>query len=265
MRQVSSGDAQIAYETFGAGAAVILLHPFPTHHEFWIPAAQALLPRYTVIIPDLRGHGESSLGEGSATMEKHAADVARVMDDAGIGRAVVVGNSIGGYVAFELWRRHRERISAIALCNTRAQADTSEGRAARLQSAEEVLEKGTEAFFATQILRWMGETARAARPDLVDGVLKMMRKMSPQNLAMVQRGMADRPDSVSMLNTIHAPALIITGAEDHLTGVSDAELMHQNIAGSILKILPKTGHYSPWEQPEQIGRLLRQFVDSISN
>jgi pimeloyl-ACP methyl ester carboxylesterase len=263
MRQVFSDDAQIVYESFGAGALVILLHPFPTHHEFWVPAAQTLLTRYTVIIPDLRGHGDSGLGEGPATMQKHANDIARVMDDAGISRAVVAGNSIGGYVAFEFWRQHRDRISGLVFCNTKAQADTPAGRAARLQSADEVLEQGTEPFFASQILRWMGETARASRPDLVDAALKMMRKMSPYNLAMVQRGMADRPDSVPTLNTINVPALIISGTEDHLTGVADAELMHQHIAGSSLKILPKAGHYSPWEQPEEVGRLLRQFVDGI--
>lgn len=263
MRHVSSGDAQIAYEIFGGGPAVVLLHPFPTCHEFWVPAAQSLLSRYTVVIPDLRGHGDSGVGEGPATMEKHAADVARVMDDAGVGKAVIAGNSIGGYVAFEFWRRHRERVAGLALCDTRAQADTPEGRASRLQSVDEILERGSEPFFESQILRWMGETARAARPDLVSAVLKMMRKATPQALGMVQRGMAARPGSVPTLKTIQVPAMVIAGTEDFLTTVADAELMHHEIAGSSLKVLPKTGHYSPWEQPEEVGRLLRQFVDRV--
>lgn len=264
MRQVKSSDAQIAYEVFGSGPPVILLHPFPAHHELWIPAAQALLTRYTVILPDLRGHGDSTVGDGPATMQKHAADIACVMDDIGIGRAILAGNSIGGYVIFEFWRRSRERVSGIVLCNTKAQADTQDARAGRLKAAEDVLEQGTEPFFASQILRLMGETARASRPDLVDAALKMMRKMSPQNLALVQRGMAARPDSLPTLQTINVPTLVITGTEDILTGVPDAELLQRNINGSELKVLPKAGHYSPWEQPEEVGRLLRQFVDSIS-
>jgi hypothetical protein len=86
-RQIRSGDAEIVYYVLGEGSPVILLHPFPVNHEFWLPVAQELATRYRVILPDLRGHGDSGVGEGPATMEKHAGDIARVMDDADIGRA----------------------------------------------------------------------------------------------------------------------------------------------------------------------------------
>ena len=90
----------------------------------------------------------------------------------------------------------------------------------------------------------------------------MMRKMSPDDVAQVQRGMADRPDSVETLKTINVPTLIITGDEDLMTGVPEAELMKRNIAGSQMKVIAKAGHYSPWEAPEEVGRILRQFLDS---
>jgi pimeloyl-ACP methyl ester carboxylesterase len=106
------------------------------------------------------------------------------------------------------------------------------------------------------------ETTRRARPDLVEGSLRMMRHMSAEDVARVQRGMAERPDSVSTLKTINVPTLIITGDEDKMTGVPEAELMKQNIAGSQMKVITKAGHYSPWEQPEEAGQLLRQFLDS---
>jgi 3-oxoadipate enol-lactonase len=101
------------------------------------------------------------------------------------------------------------------------------------------------------------------RPDLVDGALRMMRKMSAEDVAQVQRGMAARPDSVETLKTINVPTLLITGDEDLLTGVNEAELMRQHISGSQLRVIPKAGHYSPWEQPEQVSKLLRQFLDSL--
>ena len=91
----------------------------------------------------------------------------------------------------------------------------------------------------------------------------MMRKMSAENVAMVQRGMAARPDSLATSKTIDVPTLIITGTEDVLIGLPQAEVLHQNISGSELKIVAKAGHYSPWEQPEEIGRLLRQFLDAL--
>src|SRR6266478_10060432 len=97
MITIQSGDTQISYEILGDGPPLVLLHPFPANHELWLPAAQQLASRYRVILPDLRGHGDSGVGEGPATMEKHAADIARVMDDAAIGRAPLIGVSIGGY------------------------------------------------------------------------------------------------------------------------------------------------------------------------
>lgn len=263
MQRVKSGDAEIAYWAVGSGPAVVLLHPFPAHHEFWIPVAEALATRYRVILPDLRGHGESEAGEGPATMEKHAADIARVMDDADVDRAPLVGVSVGGYALFEFWRKHRSRVAALGLCNTKAGADNAEARAGRLQAAYDVLERGTEPFFETMIPRLLSKTTRETRPDLVDGVWRMVRKMSPEDVAQVQRGMAERPDSIETLKTINVPTLLITGDEDIMTGVNEAKLMLENIAGSQLRVIPKAGHYSPWEQPEEAARLLRQFLDGI--
>lgn len=213
-------------------------------------------------MPDLRGHGDSALGNGSATMQKHAADVARIMTAAGIDRGAFVGVSIGGYAMFEFWRRFRERVSALVLCNTKAAADTGEARTARLDSARDVLERGTEPFFEGMLQKVLSQTTRRSRPDLVEGALRMMRKMSAEGVAGVQRGMAERPDSLATLKTINVPTLIITGDEDKMTGVPEAEILKQNVAGSQMRVVPKAGHYSPWEQPEEVGKLLRQFLDS---
>ena len=262
MNRVQSGDAELAYQVLGEGAPVILLHAFPANHELWLPAAQSLAARYRVILPDLRGHGDSGIGVGPATMEKHAADLARVLEDADVDRATFAGVSIGGYILFEFWRHSPERVDAFVLCNTKAQADTVEAKTGRLQAAADVMERGVEPFFESMIPRLMGKTTRETRPDLVEGALRMMRKMSPQAVAQVQRGMAERPDSVSTLKTINVPTLLITGDEDILTGQPEAELMRQNISGSELKVIPKAGHYSSWEQPELAGTAVRQFLDS---
>jgi pimeloyl-ACP methyl ester carboxylesterase len=263
MNRVSSDDAEIFYDVIGSGPPVVLLHPFPANHDLWLPVSRMLASRYRLIMPDLRGHGESSLGNGLASMQKHAADIARVMDDAGVDRAPVIGVSIGGYAIFEFWRRFRDRVSALVLCNTKAQADTPEARANRLQVADDVLQRGTEQFFEAMALKLLGETTRRSRPDLVEGALSMMRKMSAEDVAGVQRGMAERPDSVPTLKTINVPTLIITGDEDIMTGLPEAELMKQHIPRSLMKVVAKAGHYSPWEQPEEVGRLLRQFLDSV--
>jgi len=262
-QRIKSGDAEIVYWTLGAGPPIVLLHPFPANHEFWLPVAEALATRYRLVLPDLRGHGESGIGEGPATMEKHAADIARVMDDANIGRAPLVGVSIGGYVLFEFWRKYRGRVAALGLCNTKAPADSPEARTGRLQAANDVLDRGTEPFFESMIPKLMGKTTREMRPDLVDGAVRMMRQMSPEDVAQVQRGMAVRPDSVETLKTINVPTLLVTGDEDLMTGVNEAELMRQHIPGSQLRVIPKAGHYSPWEQAQDAVNILRQFLDGL--
>jgi 3-oxoadipate enol-lactonase len=262
-QRIKSDDAEIFYWTIGDGPPVVLLHPFPVHHEFWLPVAEALSTRYRLILPDLRGHGDSGVGEGPATMQKHAVDIARVMDDADVGRAPMVGVSIGGYAIFEFWRMYRGRVAALGLCNTKAPADSPEARAGRLQAAADVLERGTELFFEATIPKVLGKSTREGRPDLVDGALRMMRKMSPDDIAQVQRGMAQRPDSSGTLRMINVPTLIITGDEDIMTGVNEAELMRQHIAGSQIRVLAKAGHYSPWEQSEEAARLLRGFLDGV--
>src|SRR5229473_1741722 len=228
MIQIKSGDASIAYQILGTGPPVVLLHPFPAHHELWLPAAQALAFRYQVVLPDLRGHGNSGVGEGPASMEKHAADLARVLDHAEVGRAPFAGASIGGYVLFEFWRRYRGRVAALALFNTKAPSDSPEAKASRLQAAAEVLQRGTTPFFESMVPKLLGKTTRESRPDLVDGALRIMRKMSPESVAQVQQGMAERPDSVPDLKTINVPTLLVTGDEDILTGPPEADLMRQN-------------------------------------
>ena len=262
MPQVKSDDAEIFYEVMGSGPPVVLLHPFPACRDFWRPAAQALVSRYKVILPDLRGHGESDIGEGPAFMGKHADDLTRVLDQEDAGRAAMVGVSIGGYILFEFWRRYRGRVAALVLSNTKAQQDTADARKARLQAAADVLERGTGPFIEGFIPKGLGKTTVNGRPDLVDGARRMMMKMSAEDISLVQRGMAERPDSISDLKSVNVPTLLVTGDEDIFTPVADAEVMRQNIAGSHMKVVPRAGHYAAWEQPEAYGTLLRQFLDS---
>ena len=163
--RVKSDDAEICYHVLGEGRPVVLLHPFPSNHEFWLPVTAKLSTRYRLILPDLRGHGESGVGEGAATMEKHAADVARVMDDAEVGRAPLIGVSIGGYLLFEFWRRYRGRVGALGLFNTKAQADNTEARAGRLQTANDVLEQRHGTIFR----KYDSKSARPNDPRIAAG------------------------------------------------------------------------------------------------
>lgn len=259
--RIRSGDAELDCMILGNGPPVVLLHPFPAHHGIWMPVAEVLCTRYRCILPDLRGHRRSEPGIGPATMAKHAADIERICREEEIGKAVFAGSSIGGYILFEFWRQHRERFAGLVLCNTRAQADSDEARAARLQSANDVGKHGPAEFVAKNIERLVGATTRRNRPDIADAARAMMQQMSVAGIVAVQQGMAERQDSVETLKTIDVPTLIIAGDEDQVSSIADAELMQRNIRGSQLEIIPQAGHYAVFEKPEELARAMRKFLN----
>ncbi|HWC16213.1 MAG TPA: alpha/beta fold hydrolase [Terriglobales bacterium] len=261
--QFSSDDIQMYYEIDGTGFPVVLLHPFPVHHEFWAPVRAKLANRYQLILPDLRGHGRSAPGKGTATMSKHARDLVSLLQAVNLPRAFFVGVSIGGYILFELWRQARERFAGLLLSNTRAEPDTDQGRTNRLKSIADSRLHGAGPFFDTQVQNLIGESTRRNRPDLVAQARAMMQIMTVEGLAAVQQGMAERPDSVPTLRTINVPTLIVAGEEDTLTPVANAQLMQKHISGARLNVLPRAGHYAAFENPEEYARVLRQFLDSL--
>ena len=263
MLNIPSGDAIIFAEEHGSGPPLVLLHPFPANRRFWQPVLPQLAQRYRVLTPDLRGSGESTAGEGPATMAKHAADIDRLCTAAGVKKAVFAGVSIGGYVLFEFWRRHAERVAGLVFCDTRATPDTPEGRAARLRSTTEVQLHGPAAFVAGMAAKLIGETTRKSRPDVVRAAMTILNESTVAGITALQLGMGERPDSVPALKTINVPTLVLVGEEDTLTPPADAEQMHQGIAGSQLVKVAAAGHFSPFEQPEFVGKTLRGFLDAL--
>jgi pimeloyl-ACP methyl ester carboxylesterase len=255
-----SNDAVLQYEVAGSGLDLVLLHPFPLNHHFWDPVVPALSGQYRVITPDLRTHGDSEAGDGPVTMQRLAEDLHRLCREEGVTKAIFVGASVGGYALFEFWRRYREQVAAIVLSNTRAGPENAEGRANRLRIADQVLRDGTAGFIEDMLHKLLSPATLSNRPDIVDAARHMMQKMSPQDIAGVQRGMADRLDSVETLGTINVPAIVIVGGDEVR---AEAELMHHHIRASKLYVIEKAGHYAAMERPEEYARILRQFADEV--
>jgi len=252
---------ELFYEVMGSGPDLVLLHPFPSCHEFWLPVATRISSKYRVILPDLRAHGRSGVPDRPALMSDHAQDVDAICRELKIGKAVFVGISIGGYILFDMWRRFPHRCKALVLACTKAAPDMPEARAARLQSAEDALERGAHQFVDSMIPKLLGETTLRNRKDLEASARNTMRFMSPQGIAAVQRGMAERPDSVPTLQTISVPTLFIAGEEDKLAGVEEGQRMRGSVQGSELAVIPRAGHYAALESPDDAFRLIRTFCD----
>ncbi len=246
-----TADADLFYEVRGSGPDVVLLHPFPCAHEFWLPLVEALESRFRFILPDLRGLGRSQTGEGPATMARHAADLLGLCDALKLRRVIFGGCSIGGYILFELWRRQPERFRALLLADTKSPADTPSEREARLKMAEAVLERGPQTILDALLSRLLGETTRRNRPDIAAAARALMARNTAQGLSAVQRGMAERPDSTATLRTISVPTMVMGGEEDMLTPRLEMERLANGIPGAELRILLHAGHLAAFEQPEE--------------
>ncbi|MGH7693588.1 MAG: alpha/beta fold hydrolase [Gemmatimonadaceae bacterium] len=243
----------------GNGFPVIFLHGFPHHRGLWAPQLASLSPLARCIALDLRGFGESSVAP-PYSMDQYADDVAAFMDALRIERAVICGLSMGGYIAFAMWRRHRSRIHALVLADTKASADTEEGREKRRAMAQLARERGSTAVADATITGMVGKHTRETSPQIVDVVYRILTKAPAAGVVGALEAMREREDSTPTLATIDVLTLIIVGEDDVLTSVSDAEAMHRAIYGSRLHVLARAGHVSNVERPSAFNHVLSEFL-----
>lgn len=253
-------DIQLAYTDAGLGLPVVLLHGYPFNRTLWNEQVSALSNSYRVITPDLRGHGESDASSGAATMNRMAQDVAVLLGHLEISRAVVGGLSMGGYVALAFYKQFRSRVRALIMADTRAQADTEEGKVTRHQQAEKALAEGMAGIADSMLPKLLTPDTVSKRPEVVKRVRDMMLKTKPEGAAGALLGMAERDDQTSLLSQISCPSLILVGQEDQITPVKDSEKMHREIAGSRLVVIENAAHVSNLERTEQFNEELTRFL-----
>ncbi|HEX6047161.1 MAG TPA: alpha/beta fold hydrolase [Pyrinomonadaceae bacterium] len=263
MTSIRINDINLAYTDIGAGPAVVLIHGYPFNRSLWTEQAEALHPKHRVIIPDLRGFGESDSSEGTATMSRMAEDVAELMDHLEIEQAIIGGLSMGGYVALAFARQIPARVRALVLADTRAQADTEEGKQTRFQQAEKALSEGMAGIADAMLPKLLTPDTVSKRPELVKRVRDMMLKTKPEGAAAALKGMAERDDQTDFIADIIVPTLILVGREDAITPVADSEKMHSLIERSRLVVIENAGHVSNLEQTEQFNDAMLGFLSTV--
>jgi pimeloyl-ACP methyl ester carboxylesterase len=263
MGKASVRDIEMAYDdTGGGGAALVLLHGFPFDRSTWRGQSEALGGEFRVVAPDLRGLGETTPG-GAVTIEAMAEDVAALLDELSLGRVVLGGLSMGGYVAFEFFRKFPGRVRALVLADTRPQADTEEGRRTREENARRVLKDGMGPIVESMLPKLLAAKTRERGGEVLEGVRALMLGTSPEGAAAALRAMALRRDQTELLPSINVPTLIVVGDEDSITPPADAEALKTKIEGSRLVVVEGAGHLSNVEQPEQFNRALVEFLREL--
>jgi pimeloyl-ACP methyl ester carboxylesterase len=265
MNKASLTRGDLAYVDRGDGIPILLLHGFPLDHTMWDAQIGALAQRARVIAPDIRGFGESPLAgadpEHGIPMEQHADELAELLDFIGINQpAVVVGFSMGGYIAWQFVRKHSRRIRALVQCDTRAIADSDEARGGRIKMADNVADWGSERVAEMMGPKLFSARALETRPELMAEVRRVVKNTSPAAIAAAQRGMAERPDATALLPTIQVPTLVLVGSEDAISTPAEMRTIAEAIPNAQFVEIPMAGHMTTMERPEEVSQALLAFV-----
>lgn len=258
--------SRLAWREAGAGETVLFLHAYPFSAQMWEAQLAAMPDGWRGIAVDLPGFGGSAgeLRAGlDASLDGYAHGVVEVLDALELKSVVVCGLSMGGYTALSLMRLHPERVRALVLCDTRATADTPEGRVTRLEQARSIRAEGMDAVVDTMLPKLITRMNRLSNPAMRSQVEEMMRATAPEAAARALTAMAHRPDSTELLRAIDVPVMIVVGAEDEITPPGDAQMMARGIRGARLEVIPDAGHLSNVEQPALFNTALHAFLRSL--
>lgn len=264
MRTLTLPDgATIYYRDKGHGPAVILLHGFPLDHRMWDAQVDALAGEYRVIAPDLRGFGQSSRPAGTMTIAGMAADVAEIVRQLSLGKVVLGGLSMGGYVALAYVAAYPETLRGLMLFDTKAEADSAETKAGRDRMIDIAKRRGAVPIAEAMLGRMIPEAAAKSRPQLVRDLVTMMESTDPETIASALAAMRDRPDRTAELSAIKVPTLVVVGELDVITPPEVMKAMADEIPDSTLRGIPSAGHMSPMEQPQLVTHAVEQFLAGI--
>jgi len=239
------------------GIPVVFLHAFPLSARMWRAQVEALANR-TVLAPDFPGFGGRA--PGSPELEHFARVVLADMDAAGIREAVVVGLSMGGYVAFRLHALAQERVAGMVLADTRSTADDETGRVRRTDQAARARAEGLGWLPEAFLPALLGETTRRERPAVVEAVREIMADADPEGVARALEAMRGRPDSTPELGKIRVPVLALVGEEDPPTAVEESRSIARGVTDGRLVVIPGAGHLSNLEAPEAFNEALVGFL-----
>ncbi|AEE46903.1 alpha/beta fold hydrolase [Cellulomonas fimi] len=248
------------YRSGDDGLPLVLLHGFPLDHRMWDATAAAVPGTRAVLAVDLPGTPGATDALPEPSLEASADLVAAELRAAGVERAVVAGLSMGGYVALALAERHPHLVAGLALVDTKSAADTDEARANRLRIADAAQDGATVEPVRPMASAVLGETTRAARPELVDVVSGWIDDQPPVGVAWSQRAMAARPDRTDVLQAFPGPVQVVVGDEDTITPVEAAEHLVETARDAQLVVVARAGHLSALEAPDAVAAALADLA-----
>jgi 3-oxoadipate enol-lactonase len=259
-QRLTVNGVNLAVEIRGDGPAILFVHGYPLDRTIWRDQIDAL-QGYRRIAPDLRGMGQSDAPDLGYGMAIYADDLAALLDALGVDQVILCGLSMGGYVLFEFLRRWRQRVRALILVDTRAEADGVEARRARDAAAATARELGAEAIADLMLPKLLASGTDERAPELVARVRRMIVATPVPGIVGALASMRDRHDSTGLLPTLAGlPTLVIVGGEDTMTPPDAARRMAAAIPGARLVVIPSSGHIPPLERPGETTGAMLEFL-----
>ena len=248
-----SGDAR--------GPAVVLLHAFPMSSAMWEPQLEAL-KAYRVILPDFRGFGDTPFS--APWFIEHAVDdLFETLSSLGVEKPVLVGLSMGGYVALRAVEKNPSRVRALVLCDTRAEADANENKIKRAAAVDFIRARGVAPFLEPFLNDALAPMTKTDRPKVVEFLRSAALKSSPEAVMAALAALASRGDMTLALPAIKMPTAVFLGSQDKVTPLPLAEAMRARIPGAELHLIPDAGHFSNAENPEAFNERLVSFLKRL--
>lgn len=244
------------------GLPVVFIHGFPFSHAMWSAQLGSLGRGRRLIAYDLRGHGRTPPGDGLFTIEAFVDDLLRLLDFLRVERAVLCGLSMGGYVALRAVERAPERVRALILADTRAEADGNPAKGLRAAAMKAIAEKGMGPF-AEEFAKNLFSPASAGKP-CVEQITALMRANPTLGARGALLALASRMDATEWLARVKCPTLVVVGADDKLTPPALSESLAKAVPGAQLAVIPGAGHLTPVEQPEAFDRAVELFLSSVT-
>jgi len=254
MKKVNINGIEIAYIRKGSGKPLVLVHGYPLDHTIWNEVLPLLESDFDVILPDLRGFGQSTTVESQYTIADMAEDVAGLLDQLGIEKSAIVGHSMGGYVSLAFARAHPERVAGLGLVASQAPADPPERKQGRYEAAEEIVKTGVQPVAE-------GMPAKLTPDERVQAFVRgLIAAQHPAGLAGALKAMAERDDSSSILSSFQFPVVVVHGDVDELIPVQRAREVKAAIPNATLMELPGGGHMPMLEDPQATAAALKYLL-----
>lgn len=261
--QVQTALLHVTEKGDSAAPPVIFIHGFPFSHKMWASQVDAVSASFRAIAYDVRGLGESSMGDGQYTIEGHVDDLIALLDHLEIQQCVVVGMSMGGYITLRALERNPQRFRAAVLCNTRSESDTNEGKIIRARTMAAVKSRGSLWFADDFIKKVFAPESFTRVPEAVEMIRTTIAHTPPLAIAGMLLALAARTDTTPSLAAIAVPTLILVGEHDITTPPEASQAMHERIRGSALHIIPRAAHMSPLENPGEVNARLGAFLAAL--